>query len=84
MRIHSIEAIPLSYPEPNDFDALRHICLAKITADAFDEDKAILEAQQQIIALDPETATVNVNADWGGVQATRMMEQLIGAERARV
>lgn len=33
MRIHSIEAIPVSYPEPNDFDALRHLCLCKITAD---------------------------------------------------
>jgi L-alanine-DL-glutamate epimerase-like enolase superfamily enzyme len=33
VRIHSIEAIPLSYPEPNDFNALRHICLCKITGD---------------------------------------------------
>lgn len=33
MHIHSIEAIPVSYPEPNDFDALRHLCLCKITTD---------------------------------------------------
>jgi L-alanine-DL-glutamate epimerase-like enolase superfamily enzyme len=33
MRIHAVEAIPLSYPEPNDFNALRHLCLCKITAD---------------------------------------------------
>src|SRR5258708_31000910 len=33
MRIESVEAIPVSYPEPNDFNALRHLCLAKITAD---------------------------------------------------
>jgi len=33
MRIAKIEAIPVSYPEPNDFDALRHLCLAKISAD---------------------------------------------------
>ena len=33
MRIESIEAIPVSYPEPNDFNALRHLCLCKITAD---------------------------------------------------
>jgi L-alanine-DL-glutamate epimerase-like enolase superfamily enzyme len=33
MRIHSIEAIPVSYPEPNDFNALRHLCLCKVTAD---------------------------------------------------
>jgi L-alanine-DL-glutamate epimerase-like enolase superfamily enzyme len=33
MRIQAVEAIPVSYPEPNDFDALRHLCLCKITAD---------------------------------------------------
>jgi L-alanine-DL-glutamate epimerase-like enolase superfamily enzyme len=32
MRIHSIEAIPVSYPEPNDFNAQRHLCLCKVTA----------------------------------------------------
>jgi L-alanine-DL-glutamate epimerase-like enolase superfamily enzyme len=31
MRIYSIKAIPVSYPEPNDFDALRHLCLCRIT-----------------------------------------------------
>ena len=59
------------------------VLMTKITTDAFDEDKAILEAQQQIIALDPEAPTVNVNADWGGVQARRLvmglLEQEIGA-----
>src|SRR5258707_4964955 len=33
MKIAKIEAMPVSYPEPNDFNALRHLCLAKITAD---------------------------------------------------
>src|SRR6266852_3511142 len=33
MRIAKIEAIPVSYPEPNDFNALRHLCLCKVTAD---------------------------------------------------
>ena len=33
MRIQSIEAIPVTYPEPNDFNALRHLCLCKVTAD---------------------------------------------------
>ena len=33
MKIATIEAIPVSYPEPNDFNALRHLCLSKITAD---------------------------------------------------
>lgn len=29
--IATIEPIPVSYPEPNDFNALRHLCLVKIT-----------------------------------------------------
>jgi L-alanine-DL-glutamate epimerase-like enolase superfamily enzyme len=33
VKIRSVEAIPVSYPEPNDFDALRHLCLCKVTAD---------------------------------------------------
>src|SRR6516165_4343740 len=33
MKIASVEAIPVSYPEPNDFNALRHLCLVKITSD---------------------------------------------------
>ena len=33
MKIDSVEAIPVSYPEPNDFNALRHLCLCKITTD---------------------------------------------------
>ncbi|MDQ3870207.1 MAG: mandelate racemase/muconate lactonizing enzyme family protein, partial [Chloroflexota bacterium] len=28
-----VEPIPVSYPEPNDFDALRHLCLVRITTD---------------------------------------------------
>jgi L-alanine-DL-glutamate epimerase-like enolase superfamily enzyme len=31
VEIAKVEAIPVSYPEPNDFNALRHLCLAKIT-----------------------------------------------------
>ena len=49
---------------------------------AFDEDKDVLEAQQRNIELDPRASTVNVNADWGGVQAMRMMERLIANEAA--
>jgi len=33
VKIAKVEAIPVSYPEPNDFNALRHLCLCKITAD---------------------------------------------------
>jgi len=33
MRIAKMEAIPVAYPEPNDFDATRYLCLVKLTAD---------------------------------------------------
>lgn len=33
MKIARVEAIPVSYPEPNDFNAIRHLCLAKITTE---------------------------------------------------
>ena len=32
-KVQTVEAIPVSYPEPNDYDALRHLCLVKITTD---------------------------------------------------
>ena len=32
-KIAKVEPIPVSYPEPNDFNALRHLCLVKITTD---------------------------------------------------
>jgi D-galactarolactone cycloisomerase len=31
--VRSVEPIPVSYPEPNDFNAIRHLCLVKITAE---------------------------------------------------
>lgn len=33
MRVVTVEAIPVTYPEPNDFNAQRHLCLVKLTAD---------------------------------------------------
>lgn len=33
MKIIDVEAIPVSYPEPNDNGALRHLCLVKVTGD---------------------------------------------------
>ncbi|MCU1672128.1 MAG: mandelate racemase [Frankiales bacterium] len=33
MKVVSVEAIPVAYPEPNDFDATRYLCLVKITTD---------------------------------------------------
>jgi vanillate monooxygenase len=56
--------------------------LKKVTVEAFNEDKDILEAQQRCIELDPEAPTVNVHADWGGVQARRLMARLIEQENA--
>src|SRR4051794_26119746 len=32
-KVATVEAIPVSYPEPNDYNALRHLCLVKITTD---------------------------------------------------
>jgi L-alanine-DL-glutamate epimerase-like enolase superfamily enzyme len=32
-KVARVEAIPVSYPEPNDFGALRHLCLVRITTD---------------------------------------------------
>ena len=33
MKVARVEAIPVSYPEPNDFNAIRHICLVKLTTE---------------------------------------------------
>lgn len=33
MKIERIEAIPVSYPEPNDFNTLRQLCLVKVVTD---------------------------------------------------
>lgn len=32
-KVATVEPIPVSYPEPNDFNATRHLCLVKITTD---------------------------------------------------
>jgi len=31
LTVATVEAIPVAYPEPNDFDATRHLCLVKLT-----------------------------------------------------
>jgi L-alanine-DL-glutamate epimerase-like enolase superfamily enzyme len=33
MKVASVEAIPVAYPEPNDFDATRYLCLVKVVTD---------------------------------------------------
>ena len=55
--------------------------LMKLTVDAFNEDKDMLEAQQRSIELDPEAPTVSVNADWGSVQMRRLVTSLIEREQ---
>jgi phenylpropionate dioxygenase-like ring-hydroxylating dioxygenase large terminal subunit len=66
-----------------DFDqdnAERSAFFLKNVTFAFNEDKEILEAQQRNIELKPEAPTLNVHADWGGVQARRLLDQLIQQE----
>lgn len=33
MKIVKVEPIPVAYPEPNDYNATRYLCLVKITSD---------------------------------------------------
>src|SRR5687767_12852492 len=33
MRITSVEAIPIGYPEPNDHGRTRYVCIARLTTD---------------------------------------------------
>jgi len=33
MRITAVESIPIGYPEPNDHDRTRYVCLARVTTD---------------------------------------------------
>lgn len=55
--------------------------LCKATAQAFAEDKEMLEATQKIIDLDPARREIDFNADAGGLQARRIVDRLIAAER---
>lgn len=67
MKIDRVEAVPVSYPEPNDFGATRYLCLVKATADdgavgwgeaitQFEEatwaTKAIVEGMAEIVVGD--------------------------------
>jgi hypothetical protein len=49
-----------------------------------DGNKAILDARQKNIELDPQAPTLNTQADWSGVHAVRMMQELIARERGAV
>ena len=49
---------------------------------AFDEDKAILEAQQRAFDRHPDAPRVDVNGDGGGLEARRIIDRLIATEAA--
>lgn len=51
-----------------------------IAAQAFQEDKQIIEAQQRIIDLDPGRAVLPLPADRGPLQFQRVMRRLVQAE----
>ncbi|HVA15489.1 MAG TPA: aromatic ring-hydroxylating dioxygenase subunit alpha [Stellaceae bacterium] len=61
-------------------DAFMH----KLTVEAFNEDKDMLEAQERSIALDPAAPTVSAHADGGSVQMRRLMTQLVENENRAV
>jgi L-alanine-DL-glutamate epimerase-like enolase superfamily enzyme len=56
MTIASVEAIPVAYPEPNDFNATRYLCLVKITTD--DGVVGWGEAITQIPEANPAVAAI--------------------------
>jgi vanillate O-demethylase monooxygenase subunit len=48
----------------------------------FSEDLEMLERQQSNLSLDPERKLLMLNIDAGGVQARRVIDRLIQAEKA--
>jgi vanillate monooxygenase len=51
------------------------------TSTAFHEDQRMLEAQQRSIDREPSAAQIDVIGDAGSLQARRIMERLLAAER---
>jgi vanillate O-demethylase monooxygenase subunit len=47
----------------------------------FQEDKAVLEAQQARLLADPDGPTINIHSDAGGIYARRIVEELHAAEQ---
>lgn len=54
-----------------------------ITQAAFHEDKAIIEAQQRVIDLDPAREMVATNFDGGPIQYRRLVDRLLADEAER-
>jgi len=68
MKIAKVEPIPVAYPEPNDYDATRYLCLVKITT-----DEGVVgwgESITQFPEANPATAAI----------ITGMAELLIGSD----
>jgi len=55
--------------------------LHQLAALTFDEDKDVLEAQQERWTEKPDAETINVRSDAGGIYARRIVEELHEAER---
>jgi vanillate O-demethylase monooxygenase subunit len=46
----------------------------------FNEDRDIIEAQENCVELDPASPYISTNLDWGSVQMRRMITHLVGQE----
>jgi phenylpropionate dioxygenase-like ring-hydroxylating dioxygenase large terminal subunit len=54
--------------------------MLKIVGIAFDEDKQMIEAQQQVIDADPSRQEMLISGDLGSVQMRKVLERLMAAE----
>src|SRR4029450_12294391 len=66
----------------SDIDADRVGRLYAATETAFHEDKALIEAQQKLIDLDPARRMLPTSLDAGPTQFRRLVERLQAAEHA--
>ena len=55
----------------------------RATSEAFHEDQRMLEKQQRIIDLDPNTSQIDLVGDSGSLQARRIMGRLLADEQGR-
>jgi vanillate monooxygenase len=63
-------------------DAALTASIREAQGKVFLEDVAMLEAQQRNLLARPERRLLSLNTDLGGVQARRIVEQLVAAEKA--
>ena len=50
-------------------------------SEAFEEDRRMLEAQQDVLRTRADTWSVAVKADAGSIEARRVLDRMIAAER---